>query len=88
MTLTLSNQRVNVTERGRQINLDLFTNIYSSVNQPMHTLQCNDRTGCKLQATLSVQMAERRQINHSQGATQGFLVRSGIQNSSILQTTE
>ena len=88
MTLTLSNQRVNVTERGRQINLDLFTNIYSSVNQPMHTLQCNDRTGCKLHATLSVQMTERRQISHSQGTAQGFLVRSGKQNSSILQATK
>ena len=88
MTLTLGNQCVNVTERGRQINLDVFTNIYSSVNQPMHTLQCNDRTGCKLHATLSVQMAERRQISHSQGTAQGLLVRSGKQNSFILQTTE
>ena len=88
MTLTLSNQCVNVTERGRQINLDVFTNVCSSVNQSMHTLQCNDRTGCKLHATLSVQMAERRQINHSQGTAQGLLVRSGIQNSSIFQTTK
>ena len=88
MTLTLGMQGVNVTERGRQINLDVFTNIYSSVNQPTHTLQCNDRTGCKLHATLSVQMAERRQINHSQGTAQGLLVRSGIHNSSILQATK
>ena len=88
MTLTLSNQRVNVTERGRKINIDVFTNVCSSFNQPTHTLQCNDRTGCKLHATLSVQMAERRQINHSQGATQGLLVRSGIHNSSILQATK
>ena len=88
MTLTLGNQCVNVIERGRQINLDVLTNIYSSVNQPMHTLQCNDRTGCKLHATLSVQMAERRQISHSQRTAQGLLVRSGKQNSFILQTTE
>ena len=88
ITLTLGMQCVNVTERSRKINLDLFTNIYSSVNQSMHTPQCNDRTGCKMHATLSVQMAERRQISHGQGTAQGFLVRSGIQNSSILQTTE
>ena len=88
ITLTLGMQCVNVTERGRQINLDVFTNIYSSVNQSMHTPQCNDRTGCKLHATLSVQMAERRQISHGQGTAQGFLVRSGKQNSFILQTTE
>ena len=79
---------VNVTERSRKINLDVFTNIYSSVNQPMRTLQCNDRTTRKLHATLSVQMTERRQINHSQGTAQGLLVRSGKQNSFILQTTE
>ena len=88
ITLTLGMQCVNVTERSGKINLDLFTNIYSSVNQSMHTPQCNDRTGCKMHATLSVQMAERRQISHGQGTAQGFLVRSGIQNSSILQTTE
>lgn len=74
----LSMKGVNVTERSRKINLDVFTNI----------LQCNDRTTRKLHATLSVQMAERRQINHSQGTEQGLLVRSGIQNSSIFQTTK
>ena len=81
-------QGVNATKRGRQINLDVFTNVYSLVNQPMRTLQCNDRTTRKLHATLSVQMTERRQINHSQGTAQGLLVCSGKQNSLIIQTTK
>ena len=88
MTLTLGMQGVNVTERGRQINLDLFTNIYSSVNQSMRTLQCNDRTGCKLHATLSVQTTERRQISHSQGTARELLIRPDIHNSFILQATK
>ena len=88
MALTLGMQGVNVTERGRQINLDVFTNIYSSVNQPMHTLQCNNTATRKLHATLSVQMAERRQINHGQGTARELLICSDIHNSFILQATK